>query len=87
MVNISILFGVRNNNSFMIIYKYVCVYNGVNYFLVSAPKNHISMAEVGVEVLNELDLEQIINYEPGYGWIPNRFGPPPGIAKSKKNKN
>lgn len=44
------------------------------------------MTEVGVEVLNELDLEQIINYEPGYDWIPNRFGPPPGIGKSKKQK-
>ena len=43
-------------------------------------------ARSGVEVLNELDLERIINYEPGYDWIPNRFGPPPGIAKSKKQK-
>lgn len=25
-------------------------------------------------------------YEPGYDWVPGRFGPPPGILKSKKDQ-
>lgn len=34
--------------------------------------------------LTEDDFVKIANYEPGYEWIPQHFGPPPGVHKSIK---
>ena len=30
--------------------------------------------------------EKAAKYVPGYDWIPDKFGPPPGIAKARKDE-
>ena len=42
------------------------------------------MAERSFHALDEEHLKQLAEYEPGYEWMPDRFGPPPGIPRARK---
>ena len=44
------------------------------------------MPERGFDSLRAEDWRMVKDYQPGYDWIPGRFGPPPGIPKSRKQQ-
>ena len=44
------------------------------------------MPERSYEALDIERRREAIEYVPGYDWIPGKFGPPPGIAKPRKDK-
>ena len=36
------------------------------------------------EALGEERRREAVAYQPGYDWLPDRFGPPPGIPRARK---
>ena len=42
------------------------------------------MSERSFHALDEERQRQAAAYEPGYEWLPDRFGPPPGIPRARK---
>lgn len=44
------------------------------------------MPERSFEGLTLADRAIVSTYELGYDWVPDRFGPPPGIPRSKKQE-
>ena len=44
------------------------------------------MPERNFEALDIDRRKKAVEYVPGYDWIPEKFGPPPGIAKARKDE-
>ena len=47
------------------------------------------LLQMPVKNFDPLDFDRrrkAVEYVPGYDWIPGKFGPPPGIAKARKDE-
>ena len=44
------------------------------------------MPERNFDALDIDRRKKAVEYVPGYDWIPGKFGPPPGIAKARKDE-
>ena len=46
----------------------------------------IIMPDINIDAIDVEERQFIASYVPGYDWVPGKFGPPPGIPKTRKEQ-
>ena len=44
------------------------------------------MPDINIDAIDVEERQFIASYVPGYDWVPGKFGPPPGIPKTRKDQ-
>ena len=44
------------------------------------------MPDINIDAIDVEERQFIASYVPGYDWVPGKFGPPPGIPKTRKEQ-
>ena len=45
-----------------------------------------NMPDINIDAIDVEERQFIASYVPGYDWVPGKFGPPPGIPKTRKEQ-